>query len=410
MGADTETDGGTISLLAPFAAPIRWIGYFCWAVAALAIAVPAILIALGEDEPDAGQIVMPAVFVAIGQLLRLFARSIERGGGPELPVVAGWAFSGVGMLMLVGGIVLAFADPGGFALIVFGLVFLGAGLLARKLFATPEGKRKVAVSAYETGIRNFDGTTGTRRQGTIIHVDEDATEEEIEAAKDAWRHEQWKKQRPDWAAGRIVAEDERSGRYLKLAAVLWSVFTAGAVGAGFVWGGIAWYVAVFAGLVTGTLVVLVVRMVLRQRRFAASHLVLERSPARLGDRLTGEIVTGVPQGKALREGFVVQLRCIHTWEETDYEGRNDTRRRLRHRDILWETEQRTAGYAAAERRTLSVPVDYELPSEQPPTTLGGHGEGIVWELAISAAMPGIDYRARFQVPVFEPGHHFSGDE
>jgi hypothetical protein len=67
--------------------------------------------------------------------------------------------------------------------------------------------------------------------------------------------------------------------------------------------------------------------------------------------------------------------------------------------VLWEAEQWTDGRFRADGLGLSIPVRFELPGDQPATTLPPGGEGILWELEVSAEMDGLDYRAEFEVPV-----------
>jgi len=67
--------------------------------------------------------------------------------------------------------------------------------------------------------------------------------------------------------------------------------------------------------------------------------------------------------------------------------------------VLWETEQWADGRVRADGIRLSIPVRFELPADQPPTTLPPSDRGVVWVLAVTAEMDGLDYRAEFEVPV-----------
>jgi hypothetical protein len=392
----------TPSMLAQFAGPIRWVGNGIWGLAAFVLIVGAVVIFLSGEELNIGLIITAAVLVGIGWLFRYAARRLEDGDGAEMPVVASYTFMAAGAAMVIGGIALVIDDPGGFALIAFGLVFIGAGYLARRLFATPAGKKAVQVSAHEVGIRTFDGRRGSRRQASIIHLDEDATEAEIEAAKAAWLDEQWR-QRPDWAAGRIVAEDARSANWLYIGAGLWTVLASGALVAALFWGDIAWLGAAFTGIFAVAFWGLAVRASLRRRKYGASHLVLDRTPAVLGERLTGKVESGVPKATVPRDGFQVRLQCVHRWKESSHHGASGSERRThRRREVLWQDERREPGHITARSPSFEVAVKFSLPAEQPATTLGGSRDGITWELVVSAAMPGLDYAASFELPVLTP--------
>lgn len=298
---------------------------------------------------------------------------------------------------------MVFDDPAGFAVVAFGSVFIGIGFLVRRVFSPPPGKKAVLVGGAEAPIRTLHGMPGIRRQASVIHVDENASAAEIEAAKAAWFRERWAR-RPDWAEGRILAEDSRSGSMLDVAAGLWILFAAAALASALYWNDwLAWLVAAGSGIVAVGLFNSVVLRSLRQRKFKESRLILRESPATLGGRLLGEIETGVPQSMVLPDGFRLALRCIHRWQETRRtDGAGSPTRTIYRRDVLWEEEQLSAGHEPAGSGTLSMPVSFLLPSDRPATTLDNGPDGIFWELEISAALPGLDYQATFKVPVFEP--------
>ena len=118
----------------------------------------------------------------------------------KLVTYAGYTFQGFGVLAFVGGVILTFDDPAGLFLCVFGLVFFGAGYMARKLFAKPEGMKAVVLETSGTS------GAGHRAQSTsYTFVDEDATDEEVEATRKEWLHDKWA-DRPDWVSGRMPSE------------------------------------------------------------------------------------------------------------------------------------------------------------------------------------------------------------
>jgi len=400
---DRDGRGGSAaeSLLAPLAAPLRAMGVGCFVLAGIVLLAVAGLAIAGELAFEAGLLVGPAVLLGLGLLLREAARRLA-AGSLDLPGLAGLAFPAVGAAMALGGAVMVYDDPGGFALLALGFAFIGIGLLARRLFAPP-GKKAVLVGGIEAPTRSIHGRRGIRRQAAVIHVDENASPAEVEAAKAAWLRARWE-ERPDWGEGRVLAEDERGGAFLHIAAGLWLLFALAGLAASLYWGGwLAWLVAAGAGIVAASLLVHAVLRTLRGRKFGESHFLLRASPVAPGGRLQGEIETGVPQDVALRDGFRLFLRCIHRWEETRRtDGAGSLTRTIYRRDILWQDEQRSAGHAGSGRRHLSVPVSFVLPAELPGSMLDGEAKGIAWELEISAAMPGIDYTATFKLPVLDP--------
>lgn len=311
----------------------------------------------------------------------------------EFPTVAGIVFGAVGLLMLIGGVVLAFEEPGGLFLCVFGLVFMGAGYMAHRVFHTPPGMRAVAVagSSVQTG-------RGTHHSQVFVHVDENATEADVEAARRQWLREAWQRD-PGWADGRIVERGVSHGSLHRAAAIAWSVFAAGMVTAAVIWGDMLVFFSVPAVGIAGVLVFQYARQRLRQRRFGSSHFRMQPCPARLGGTLAGVVETGVAHDLAPAGGFELTLRCIHRYETTERVGSND-RRTVTRRNVLWEASSGAVGRSATRGRlVLDVPVVFELPADQPATSLEGGSEGNIWELTLSAELPGLDYAAEFRLPV-----------
>ena len=99
--------------------------------------------------------------------------------------------------------------------------------------------------------------------------------------------------------------------------------------------------------------------------------------------------------------FDVRLRCVDRWEETRHAGSDDRTSRPR-RDVLWEAQRRARGGPDPSEPRLVVEVGFDLPMDVPATTLGGSNEGVVWELEVSASLPGLDYVAEFDFPVVAP--------
>lgn len=315
----------------------------------------------------------------------------------DLPRIAGNVFIGFGALIAGIGVFMVFDDPAGFFAIVLGLVFVGIGFLARR-FAVPKDMKEVAVSGHVADVHLWDGRSGTRSQASVIHVDRNATEAEAAAARDAWLREQWAS-RPDWAKGLIHSDDVKYGSLAYWGAGLWTVLALGALGAALVWGDITWLVLAGAVPFAAAFIVSAVRLALRRRKFSESWLALAHTPVALGGRLDGEVRTGVPRSVPLRDGFTLNLRCVHRWEEKTGSG-NDRRTHMR-RDTLWETQSRSPGRDTSRSPTLVIPVSIALPANQPAASISGGNEGILWELSVAAALPGVDYQAAFELPVFD---------
>lgn len=309
------------------------------------------------------------------------------------------AFSAFGAVNVVVGIFLAFDDPGGFAVIVFGLFFIGAGYLARKLFTAPPGQKSIVIeeSAFQT--TRLDGRGSSVASGTVIHVDENADAEAIEAAKAAWAAKRYAAGRPDWATGQILAEGERRGGLYKWAAIVWGGFALAALAAALTWGDIAWFILAGAAPISGLIAFQAIRDRARRRKFGRSLFLMQDPPARLGGPFEGVVQTSIPYDRMPQGGFSLKLSCIRRWEESaESESGPGTRQRS---EPVW-TDTATAAAEAGKSSGLSATVRFDLPADAAPTTLGQLNTGYVWELSVTAEMDGLDYQARFQAPVLDP--------
>lgn len=329
-------------------------------------------------------------------------------GGLDPIAIGSWAFRIFGAFVLVMGVIATFEDPAGIAAIVFGLVFVGVGVLVKRLFAAPEGKRAVSIAGPAVPITTSTGATGARAQGYRIFVPQEASEAEVEAARRRFLAEQWA-QRADWAAGRLEHDTAQTAVWLAFGGGLWSLL------AGVLWvvaalseDAVIGFAAVGCSLVAGGLLLAAGWAWLRARKFPPSQLVLARTPALLGGRLAAEVHTGVAAAAGPEGGFKVELECVHRWEERRARAGSSSQT-LYHRDVLWRTERVVAGEVGAHPPyPLTVPIDLELPGDAPSATLIPSSEGIVWVLSIHGDVPGLDYRASFELPIFAPADDPTG--
>jgi len=327
--------------------------------------------------------------------------ALPRGSSTDAEAIArlaGWAFTAFGVILLVFGIIIAIGDRSGLQAVALGLVCLGLGRGVRRVLAPREGTRAVQVSGYQAPVEIEEGARRVFRPTDFVYVDADATDAEVEAAKAAWLREQWRK-RPDWVAGRIVSQDERARALVLAITVVWSAFAVALVVGALVFDASMGVLAAVLALFAGLLLVYAWSMRRHRQKFGRSQLVLERTPAFLGDVLSGEVETGIREDAAPLGGFHVRLRCMHRWKELRRGTGGTTGDTIRRIDVLWEAEQQTDGRVRAEDGGISIPVRFELPADQAPTTLPPSDRGVVWVLAVTAEMEGLDYRAEFEVPV-----------
>lgn len=133
-------------------------------------------------------------------------------------------------------------------------------------------------------------------------------------------------------------------------------------------------------------------LVLRYRRFGVSELQLTSLPVVLGERMRGTILArgGLVEATSQAE---VTLRCEEVLTSRR-RGRTRTYRRA-----LWQrTEPAPVGRFAA--GVSAIQVDIEVPMQGASTHDKGDRQ-IVWVLEANADIPGANFTASFEVPVFD---------
>lgn len=196
--------------------------------------------------------------------------------------------------------------------------------------------------------------------------------------------------RPDWAAGRIVSNPKGAMIIAWVIAGLWNA--------------LAWPVTILLSeeltkgnkapalvLVFPTVgVVLLVwaaHATLRWRKFGESVLELASVPGAIGGVLAGEIRLRQPLRP--ETGFKLRLSCIRRYVTGS--GKN----RSTHESVLWQDQTETRA-GSMDR----VPVLFAIPADCAETNDTNPDDQILWRLQATAKLPGVDYAAEFEVPVF----------
>jgi len=141
---------------------------------------------------------------------------------------------------------------------------------------------------------------------------------------------------------------------------------------------------------------------LRRLKFGRSICTIDRIPIVPGSSFHGEIEMrgdAVPEG-----GYRLLLVCVH--RVTTGSGKNQST----HETPLWQAENRVTAASAMRLATggVRVPFAMAIPSEVRATDLRSPRDQIVWRLDASAEMPGIDFAASFELPVFTPAPTAAG--
>lgn len=205
-------------------------------------------------------------------------------------------------------------------------------------------------------------------------------------------HEPWLA-REEWAQRRIRDEASKmAGCFLAFAAV-WTAIS-GIIAAAILSqsGGLGEFFFVLLFPLVGILLMGVgIYGMIRRRRFGVPVLELATLPGVPGETFAGLVRTRAtfdPEG-----GFQVRLQCLRITQTGS--GKN----RRTDETTLWEHEEVMPG---ATRRTdgIAIPVAVPLPADARETDERDSTDKVVWRLEVEAALPGVDFKARFEVPVF----------
>ena len=206
----------------------------------------------------------------------------------------------------------------------------------------------------------------------------------------------WKK---DWASGRIRSSAASLAGALLFAAfwntfciVIWLAFlSAGKVSRTdeqVFW----WFMTPFTIVGLGMIVWAGVSL-MRWRKFGRSVFQMASVPGVIGGQLAGVIRTPVKIEPA--DCFRIKLSCIHCVTPRASRGQVS-------RNIIWQDEQVvTRDLLQRDVAHSAIPVLFQIPYQCRQIDDGEPNSAILWRLEVLAKMPGVDYGAEFDVPVFK---------
>ena len=142
------------------------------------------------------------------------------------------------------------------------------------------------------------------------------------------------------------------------------------------------------------LAVWAVREVIRHRRYGASMLHLETHPVPLGGGLRATL--NIPARLQARE-VQVQLACVNRYVTGS--GKNRSTRE----NVLWEDKQQVTARSGTGPGQTSARMEMRLPAGQPVSSDENPKNRIIWRLIATSEEPGVDYKAVFELPVFDTG-------
>jgi hypothetical protein len=201
--------------------------------------------------------------------------------------------------------------------------------------------------------------------------------------------------RQDWAKGEIVSGENQRAKMFFLSAAVIVVFAAIYSGAfsrdGISGDSIDPLMLIFFGVPALLAVTLGILAVIRNRKFGRSVFKMSTVPGLIGGKLEGIIEVGTRLEPP--EGFDVRLLCLNISRS----GKHTRRRKL------WEQRHTVRSSAPVDDPTHSaIPVSFTIPADCPETDDTNPADQISWQLEARAEVPGVNYLARFEVPVFKP--------
>lgn len=244
--------------------------------------------------------------------------------------------------------------------VLFALPFVGAGVGTLLIWGTIGGRRLLA---------------------------------EREALQARYPGEPWR-WRPEWAGA--IKDATRPGTYvIWIFAGLWNAvaITASVVAlprelahgdrAG-------WFILLFPA-VGLALLVAAIRATIRLRKFGVSTLTLDTLPGVTGHHIAGTVVAG----PALDTRQAVELTLTSIRRVTTGSGRN----RSTSETILWQ-DTRTSVPSRQGAAGVAILFRFALPADVAPCDDTRPADQTIWRLRAAAAVPGVDFDATFEVPVF----------
>ncbi len=142
------------------------------------------------------------------------------------------------------------------------------------------------------------------------------------------------------------------------------------------------------------LILAVAVVVLRWRKYGQSVFEMASLPGVIGGQLAG--VIRVSKKVEPEESFRLALNCVN--RVVTHSGDSDNISE----NVLWQDEQLIAHeLSQSDPEQSAIPVLFQIPYECRPSDETEANDKIIWRLGVSAKTPGLDYSAKFEVPVFK---------
>jgi hypothetical protein len=303
--------------------------------------------------------------------------------------------------------------PSGFAfglLVLFALPFAGVGLVTAMVAAGKLAAGDWKAAGFMSLFALVFGGAGTGVMATGIAGRRQAEQRAIAAARYPAEPWLW---RPDWARGSIEDRGRKSQYILWAFAAFWNLIAwptgVLVVRAALQQGHRLALLGLLFPLVGLGLIVAAVRTTWRERKFGTSIFDLATRPGVVGHGLAGTV--RAMSSVLPTDGFAVSLSCVNARTTGTGKSRSTTE------TIRWQDETRVQGQRTSggpgQGIVTTIPIRFRVPDDVAPTDDTDPSDCIIWRLQVSAAVPGVDYAAVFEVPVFrteKSSQPVTGDE
>jgi hypothetical protein len=160
----------------------------------------------------------------------------------------------------------------------------------------------------------------------------------------------------------------------------------------------AGFIALLFPLVGVWLLVRAIVITVRRRKYGISRLELSTTPGTIGGSLAGNVTAPVTLRPA--GGFQVRLTCVRRVRTRS--GKSSSIRE----NVLWQDEQKVQGQQTRDYQGMktAIPIAFTLPVTVEPSDSTNADNRVVWRLEVAGSVPGVDYGATFEVPVFRTGN------
>ena len=286
--------------------------------------------------------------------------------------------------------------------VAFGLLFAGAGLLALVQSARHYATRPDAIVGIVVG-----GVFTLTGLGIVIGAAYGASNLKRKAALRTAHPDQPWKWREDWANGAIRDTNRQNTIGLWVFAIIWNAisfpiafFAGPQVASDNKWVVLIVLLFPFVGVI---MLISAIYQTMRSMKFGTSVCHLERVPIVPGRLFRGDVQLQSDATPA--NGYRLHIMSINAVTTRTGKNRSTSER------LVWDAET-VVESSAAMRSPMGtrVPFQFATPPDAHPSDDRDDYDRYPWRLAATAELPGVDYSAQFELPVFLSGEKADGSE